>query len=283
MLGFYNLSIQGTSHAAVDKVCQDAGDIIKLKNGWIAAVIADGVGSAEYSEIGSSVAVKSIIDYINNLDLKEWSIDELCETLKNAYKNTLNIIFKIAEEVGNPIKDYDTTLTTAIYNGHQIVYGHVGDGGIITLSDNGEYSQLTMVQKGEEFNCVEPLRSEELWEFGFSEDNICAFSMFTDGIYDVVCPWLLANETQKVYVNYIRLFMDMNIINTETDEDFEKLKVNAERFLTSDFNSNITDDKTVAVVVNTDIIPQLQSEEYYAEPDWDSLQEEHKKHLYNME
>lgn len=283
MLGFYNLSLQGTSHIANDTVCQDASNIVKLENGWVVSVIADGVGSAKHSEIGSSTAVKTVIDYISNLVIEEWDVEELRNILQNAYRLVLEKISEIAENEENNIRDYDTTLTTAIYNGSQIVYAHAGDGGIVVLSNSGEFSQLTEVQKGEEFNCVQPLRSEKSWVFGHSENDICALAMFTDGIYDIVCPWLLANESQKIYINYVRLFMDVNITNVSSEEDFEILKSNAERFLTSDFNSNITDDKTIAVVINTDITPQLQSEEYYAEPDWNALQEENNKKLYDME
>ena len=74
--------------------------------------------------------------------------------------------------------------------------------------------------------------------------------------------------------------MDMNIINTQTEDDFSLLKSNAEDFLLSDYNSNISDDKTIAVVVNTDIIPELQPAEYYCEPDWDTLKSENNKKLY---
>jgi hypothetical protein len=63
-------------------------------------------------------------------------------------------------------------------------------------------------------------------------------------------------------------------------EDFEKIKSEAETFLNSELNSNITDDKTIAVVINADVLPQIKSGEYYAEPDWERLQSENKRQLY---
>ena len=48
MLGYYKMSIIGTAHQAKkDGVCQDASDVAVLKNGWIVAAIADGLGSAK--------------------------------------------------------------------------------------------------------------------------------------------------------------------------------------------------------------------------------------------
>lgn len=282
MLGFYHLSLQGSSHKTSGKECQDASGIVRLSNGWVVSVIADGLGSAQYSDVGSKTVVQSVIDFLSNYKLADWNVDELRRILKEAYDSAKKSIELVSQESGMHIQEYDTTLTAAIYNGNQIVYAHVGDGGIVQLCGTGEYAQLTSVQKGDEFNSVQPLRNEKAWVFGVSEENVCAFAMFTDGVYDVVCPWLLASEKQKIYVNYVRLYMDMNILKANSEDDFILLKENAERFLLSEFNASITDDKTVAVVVNTDIIPALQSEEYYIEPDWDLLKQKNDEKLYSQ-
>ena len=61
MIGYYNLSKQGTSHRDANPpvVCQDANKVIRLENGWVVAAIADGVGSSKHSEIGAQIAVES--------------------------------------------------------------------------------------------------------------------------------------------------------------------------------------------------------------------------------
>lgn len=283
MLGFYNISLQGSSHKASGKECQDSSNIVMLENGWIVSVIADGLGSARCSDVGSSNAVQTIINYLQNHLLIEWNVEMIYDVLREAYISAKDSIANISQSSDISIREYDTTLTTAVYNGKQIVYAHVGDGGIVQILDDGRFAQLTLAQKGEEFNSVEPLRNEKAWAFGSSDENVCAFAMFTDGVYDVVCPWILASEEQKIYVNYVRLFMDMNVIKAESEEDFILLKENAKNFLLSDYNSNITDDKTVAVVVNTDIIPPLQSEEYYIEPNWEALKRKNDDKLYSQE
>jgi serine/threonine protein phosphatase PrpC len=283
MLGYYNLSLQGESHKKDGTVCQDASRIEKIPCGWIIAAIADGVGSAKHSDVGSSLAVHTVIEHISESCPAEWSVSELTAALRAAYKSSLEKITAKADDDGNDLSEYDTTLTAAIYNGSRLVYAHVGDGGIITLSKNGDFSMLTAPQKGEEFNSVSPLRSEKSWEFGSNsdDDSICAFAMVTDGIYDVVCPWLLSQQEQKIYINYIRPFMDRNLLKAGTTEDFEIIKTEAEGFLDSERNQNITDDKTVAVVINTDVMPAVKPDEYYAEPDWARLQGENRKFLYS--
>lgn len=42
---------------------------------------------------------------------------------------------------------------------------------------------------------------------------------------------------------------------------------------------NVTDDKTIVGLINTDILADLKDEEYYKEPDWDKLNENMKRKL----
>ncbi|MCL2036534.1 MAG: protein phosphatase 2C domain-containing protein [Oscillospiraceae bacterium] len=280
MLGSYNLSLQGKSHITSGKVCQDSSHTMVLENGWAVALIADGLGSAKHSDIGAFLAVSSVIAYLKKYIPKKWNVSKIQPVLRNAYSFAFRNIIEKSFKDGNPIADYDTTLTVAVYNGSQIVFSHVGDGGIITLSRHGDFLMLTTPQKGDEFNSVNPLRSEK-WAFGSSANDVCAFSMFTDGIYDVVCPWILSEQKQPIYINYIRPFMDRNVLKADTVRDFVKIKKEVEAFLNSEYNSGITDDKTVATVINTGTLPAVKSAEYYAEPDWEKLQKENRRKLYS--
>ena len=64
MIGYFKISAIGTAHLEnPDGVCQDYSDVLKLDNGYIIAVIADGLGSASKSDIGAKVAVNSLILY----------------------------------------------------------------------------------------------------------------------------------------------------------------------------------------------------------------------------
>ena len=146
MLGYYKMSIIGTAHQAKK---DDASDVAVLKNGWIVAAIADGLGSAKKSEIGSTTAVKTILAFVSENHPDKWHEESLISLLRTAYHKALKTINALAEENQDNLCDYDTTLTTVIYNGANVAYGHVGDGGIIALSSYGDYSVLTEAQKGE--------------------------------------------------------------------------------------------------------------------------------------
>jgi hypothetical protein len=106
----------------------------------------------------------------------------------------------------------------------------------------------------------------------------------TDGIYDVFFPYLLKDKNDGLYITLIRFFMDNNILKADenTISDIGKTR---ENYFNSDTCDTIIDDKTLVVLINGDVMPALKEKEYYAEPDWDTLQTEWNKkaypHLYN--
>ena len=282
MLGYYKMSLIGTAHqASKDGVCQDASDVVVLKNGWVVAAIADGLGSAKKSEIGSTTAVKTVLSFVSENHPDKWHEESLMSLLRTAYHKALKTIRTLSEENHDELCDYDTTLTTVIYNGINVVYGHVGDGGIIALSSYGDYSVLTKAQKGEAFNETYPLRAgPENWVFSVAREDVCSLIMMTDGIFDVATHWLLSKTEQPIYVHFVRPFMDINILKVSTSADFENAQIEITEFFKSTYNKQITDDKTIVGIINTDVKPQTKPDEFYAEPDWKTLSKEHHDKLY---
>ena len=280
MIGHYHMSLIGSSHRSAGGVCQDASDVKTLENGWVIAAIADGLGSAEHSDVGSRLAVHEVIRFAENYMPCCWHDDSLISMLRTAYHSALKKIEEEAKKHGNPGMDYDTTLTSLVYNGSNVVFGHVGDGGIIALDPYGEFSLLTTAQKGEECNSVVPLRSgPDNWLFGVSSDeSVCALLMLTDGIYDVACPWLIAKEEQNIYLKFVRRFIDQNILEVKTAADFENAGKQFEEFFSGKNSRHITDDKTIVGIINTDVRPEVKP---YIEPDWERLKQEHDNELYN--
>lgn len=282
MLGYYKMSLIGTQHQKKeDGVCQDYSDVIELENGWIVAAIADGLGSAKKSDLGSSTAVKTVLSFIAENRPDKWHEESLKSLLLTAFHKAINTIRLISKENQDDLRDYDTTLTALVYNGTNLVFGHVGDGGIISLSSYGEFSVLTHAQKGEAFNETTPLRAgPDNWEFGVSIDDVCAITMMTDGIFDIAYPWILADQEQKIYINYVRPFMDRNILKVSTPADFENAQSEIQDFFSGPYSKQITDDKTIIGIINTSIVPEIRPDNYYVEPDWDALAKEHHNKLY---
>lgn len=284
---FYGTSLIGSSHVKKGSVCQDSNNALKLSNGWVVAAIADGVGSAKHSEIASKIAVDTVIDICNSRINKHTKFSELRDIILEAYREAEKRIEDYAEQQGDVITEYDTTLSMVIYDGEKIAYGHSGDGGIVGLSVDGEYKKITKPQKAEDNICVIPLRAgENNWVIEEYEGQLASILLATDGVYDTFFPYLLRGQEVEVYVPLIRYFMDNSGIGIN-DDNIEEVKKSRIEFLESPAYSSVTDDKTVLVVFNPKIVPSLKEESYYAEPDWNRLQLEWNKkaypHLYKTE
>lgn len=273
MLLSYGMSIVGSSHVTKNSPCQDSHRFQVLSNGWMAAVVADGVGSAKHSEISSKMACDILIETCEALLVENMEFPEAKNIIIEAYKKADLKIKEYAGQREEPVTDYDTTLSAVIYDGKNLAYGHSGDGGIVVLTYDGDYVKVTEPQKAEDGICVIPLRAgENYWEFGECEVNAASVLLATDGVYDSFMPYLLKDQPVEVYVPLIRWFMDNNVIGI-TEENCQEVEESRRCFLCGDSCKAITDDKTVLVVFNAEIMPKLKEDSYYEEPDWTELQE----------
>lgn len=276
----YATSIIGKSHIAKGTVCQDANGVEELSNGWFVAAIADGVGSAKYSDVASKMAVESVVSYCCKHIDRNTKWECLCEILANSFEYAEKNIETVARSNNASMIDYDTTLSVVIYDGSHITYGHSGDGGIVGLCMDGSYKKITTPQKAEDGFCVIPLRAGRgAWSFGQEVEEFASVLLATDGIYDTFFPYLLKGQSVEVYVPLIRYFMDNAIIGANKDTIGE-IKKEKEAFLKSGAYDSVSDDKTVVVLINSVLNPKNQEEHYYAEPDWDRLQAEWNKKAY---
>ena len=268
----YGYSIVGTAHIKKGAGCQDANTIAKLPNGWTVACVADGVGSSKYSDVASKTAVTTVAKFLATAAF-ESTDDLISDVLPKAYALAQAQIEKIADEGGHEYYHYDTTLTIALYNGETLAYGHSGDGGIVGLTYDGDYINITAPQKGKDGFTVIPLRGGSgSWEFGKRDEAFASVLLATDGVLDVLQPYLLRNQPTEVYVPLIRYFMDNAAIKA-TDKNIKKVAKEREKFLLSQASAAITDDKTLVVLFNTSVVPKVKEDSFYAEPDWAGLQE----------
>lgn len=273
MLLYYGMSIAGSSHVAKGSPCQDSHCCRILPNGWIAAAIADGVGSAKHSEIASKMACDILIETCKEQITEDTKFLEAKNIIAEAYKRADLRIKEYVNQSGDLITDYDTTLSAVIYDGKSLAYGHSGDGGIVALTYDGDYVKITEPQKAEDGICVVPLRAgEKHWVFGECELAAASVLLATDGMYDSFTPYLLKGQPVELYIPLIRWFMDNNVIGI-TQENRQETEESRRRFLCGDSCKSITDDKTIMVVFNQDIMPKQKEDSYYAEPNWAKLQE----------
>jgi len=278
MIQLYGFSIAGSSHLKKGAGCQDANKAVKLDNGVVIAAIADGVGSCKYADVAASIAV-DVSTRVCSDEIKRNGGGDLLKLIEKAFTQAELEIDKHSLSENHLITDYDTTLSLVIYDGKRITYGHCGDGGIIGLTNDGEYIKVTSPQKSEGIYVI-PLRAGKgTWIIGKANEEFSAVLLATDGVYDTFFPYLLKGQPVEVYVPLIKYFMDNNILKV-SEKTIDAVSKERESYLNSEACVSITDDKTVLVLINEDIYPLKKEDSYYAEPNWDALQLEWNKKAY---
>ena len=203
----YGYSLQGKSHVKNGIVCQDSSKVDRLRAGLYMGIVADGVGSAAKSDIGSKMAVEGLFAYCNEHVKRSQTNEDLELILKEGYTYAMQQITDYAVRHGEQLSDFDTTLSSVLYNGEQVVFGHAGDGGIIARYSDGHIEPITERQKGADEISVRPLRAgESSWAFGSVLGNVASVLLVTDGMLDgVMQPNLLnlpKSKMQLVRRNY---------------------------------------------------------------------------------
>ena len=270
MIYTYGITQQGTYHVKEGIVCQDSHQIIKVDDKTVIAAVADGLGSEKYSDIASSLAARLSVEHCRDNIKEGMSDEELLSVISDAFTVALASIEVKAAEDGNDLDQYDTTLSLAYFRDGTLYYGHSGDSGIIALTAEGLYKNVTTQQR-DGYNCVYPLCfGEDKWVFEKFPDRVSAVLLATDGVYESFFPLHLKNEPVNIYISLASYLMDKDRLKIE-EKGEQAVTEKISRYFASIPDAQINDDKTVVVLINSDIEASRQPDEYYVEPDWEAL------------
>jgi len=273
MIYAYGISLEGTYHIKNNIVCQDAHAVEKCNNNMVIAAVADGLGSAEHSEIGSRMAADITTVYCKENITLNSTTENILETIKASFLKAQAAIGKEADANSHSVEQYDTTLSLAVLVNDALFYGHSGDSGIVALTIEGLYEKVTEQQRDED-NRVFPLFFEDKWVFGHFDKKVCSVLLATDGMLEPLFPFLIKNESVNIHVNLTKFFMDNRSLCIDEDGE-SSVRARIEEFMKNIPDEQVNDDKTVVVLVNTAVESALQPDEYYQEPNWAELKRKH--------
>lgn len=148
-------SVQGLSHQRLDLPCQDAHGYRVLDGNVLLAALADGAGSAEFSDAGAQAAVAEMLRALEEglkdqslpRELAEWE-NLLCESFKAAREAVL----ELADRAGELPRAFAATLTGLIATADGLVVGQIGDGAVIAEDGDGAFIPASHLQRGEYAN-----------------------------------------------------------------------------------------------------------------------------------
>ena len=155
------------------------------------------------------------------------------------------------KDPGNEM-EYQTTLAVAIMSSKNLYYGSAGDSGIIALDDQGNYHLVTKKQN-DELGRVYSIPTNRLFEIGRANYIPAAVLCMTDGIYDTIAPVALRNNKFPVNVPFANMFVTyaFGLEKFKESEAVESCKNHLIKYLQSDECKNMTDDLSVAALINT--------------------------------
>lgn len=247
--------------------CQDYSEVkkvIKDDEEITIAAVADGLGSEINSAEGAKIAVKTVIEYIENNFFKEIEgVNEfdtrikISNIIREGYVHAVEEIEKKAKENEAEAESYGTTLMVVVTTKDYTYYGHSGDGAIIRIAKDGEITTLTMEQSGMFGGEVFPIMSGEyVWSFGAERnEEALSYIVVTDGVLSYINGILQNDENTKKYFSGLI----GRAVNEKKDNLDEHMKncVSLKRLA-----EKTGDDKTMAILVRKDaVVPAY--EDYY--------------------
>lgn len=233
---------------------QDAWGGVKITNKLLVISVADGLGSADHSHIGSKLATNSVVNILDTRLRGETTIseDEITKIFRNAFGSVRKQLFEKAEELGELGSDLSTTLLVVVLGPNKAAGAAVGDGGIVGY-ENGDHYSVVDREQTEYANVTVPLTSEN-WENSFRmrvTTDIDAVALFTDGISNFT--WGLENSDQPRTEFFDQIFP----FAISTDQPAHANEELCNFLKHSHFKDFTTDDKTLAIGVNTETATKI--------------------------
>ena len=275
MIYAYGVSLPGTDHIKKGIVCQDAHNIICKGEDIAIAAVADGLGSALYSDIGSRIAADEAVIFCGEKIKSDMKPDDILAIIKSGYVMALKAIEVEAASKERSFDQYDTTLTLAVLINDTLYYGHSGDGGIIALAVDGCYMQVTQQQQ-DSSGRVYPLFFKDRWEFGVYEKKVSAVLLATDGMYEPFFPIYIKNNEVNIHVQLAQSFLDHKKLDLE-NLGKEAAQERMSSYMDGISHEQVSDDKTIVVLINTAVKTYDRPESYYTPPNWEELKRRHEE------
>jgi hypothetical protein len=253
-------STVGTKHQKGQIPCQDYGNY-GLANDFddvIVGAVADGAGSAKYSDVGSELAVETALFHLKEYlkyfketeqhDLQQPISEESArKVFARILKLVVDALAKKATNQGYSLKDLACTLLVFIATPNWIAAMQIGDGFIVVRKINSDYQLLFQPDKGEYANVTTFVTSSNA-ESEMQVRVLVGKSKFvcasTDGLERIALNF--DNSTPgtgffKAFAGFFKPFEDGLEMNNQQQEaeDTQKWLESAE------VNARTDDDKTL--------------------------------------
>ena len=259
---YFHSSIKGTSHIENNTEKQDsclAENFSFNNNSYLVCAVADGAGSAKYSDLSSKFICKlfnkKAKNWLKNNELEDLNREIISSWFSDFQKviNRAVAIYKLESS-----RDFATTLLFAILSDNLNAFIQIGDG-IIAINEDSELSCAFLPQNGEFINTTNFATQKnvfDLFEFKLVQKPIKKLAMHTDGIEQIAFDF----KNQKPFSSfYVPFFGALEKMNDDGYSEFLSQKL-GEFLASSRVNSKTDDDKTLLLALRSDIVEEKEPE-----------------------
>ncbi|WP_299410452.1 PP2C family serine/threonine-protein phosphatase [Acaryochloris sp. IP29b_bin.148] len=242
----------GTRHQQKQLPCQDYGSYV-LQGDTIIGAVADGAGSAKFSDVGAQLAVKTALNTLGQQS-DEWSAIDVQRMNAEANLFFTEMIQAViaalhaeAETGEYHVRELGCTLLSFIATPHWLACMQIGDGFIVTQSEQMDsFDLLFEPSKGEYINETVFVTSEDAVAYmqvsvrAGHHPFVCAA---TDGLEKVAIRF----HDWQAFAPFFRPFLEC-LRSVSAAEDRQAY---LEAFLESDrLNAKTDDDKTLLLCLD---------------------------------
>lgn len=288
-------AVQGVSHERLGLPCQDVQAFRARPDGILLVALADGAGSARYSDRGARIAVDEALRVLDDAlqdslpgDREGWErvLREAFSAARTAVREqagadpelpeSAETVFEeedaeIADdEPRENARDYAATLTCVVAAPRHLAVGQVGDGAVVAMSDDEELFAVTRLQRGEYANETHFITQEDALDqlvFDLIERPVKALAVMSDGLIRLA----LKMPTQEPHAPF---FQPLFRFATSVEDGAEAGRQLA-AFLTSErVNARTDDDKSLVLAVRLAVPESIEEQSRTVAEDRASLDRE---------
>lgn len=229
-------SVRGSRHERMGLPNQDACDCRITSKGVVVAAVADGAGSAQYSQIGSQTAVQRSLELLcarKDL-LSVGTEDSWCVVATQMVEQVRNAIAQEALRRDVSPNHLATTLLLFVATEEWVAALQIGDGAIVVGDSTENLFSLTRPQSGEYINETIFITSPDaLRHAQFAYSKMCCkyAALFTDGLEMLLLKMPEATPYQPFFQ---RIFAKVDSGEMENSQLSEYLQSSRVRSRTDD-------------------------------------------------
>jgi len=176
----------GRGHALSGEPCQDHHKVASLLNGELVVIVADGAGSAEFSDEGARVASETCLSLIAEQSVKR-PLSE--RDYRRIFMATARSVAHYARGFQLAPREFATTLNVLHCTPHGICNASIGDSGCLIQTDTNALKLLAAPFKGRYANetaFLTPRMVGKYFVFGCTDAPVKGFIAATDGSFDLL-------------------------------------------------------------------------------------------------